>query len=490
MTYLNPNEEYILERMIKDRTFRIALVTKSHFWFFHYYFGQRYARYPTADFQREIFNITENPDLQNIVITAFRGSAKSTIITLSYVIWSIVGIKQKKFAIILGRTQLNTQPNLNAIKKELEENDMFRKDFGPFKEEIDTNGTTQSILLPDYNAQISTRSIGQNIRGIKHFQYRPDLIIADDIEDSESVRTQENRDKMFDWLTGDVLPAGDLTTQLVFIGTPLHNDSILMRLKSIFEDKNPRNTFKEFPIVNESGIPLWQGKFKTQEDITNERNKCFNETAWQREYLLKIVDSEDQIIKREHIHYYDEIVGVEHRFSALSVDPARSLKQGADYTAIVSGKMFDYDRNAKLYIMPNPVNARMTTDQLIQKVKSVALAINDNGFYARAYVEDVGFQGIITDLLKVEGVPAKPFPVRGWSKEDRLRAVSSLIELGCVVFPRNGAEELINQILGFGKEKHDDLVDACTMLILQAFEDIKKPRPSIRWVRSSDIFGR
>ena len=98
MTYLNPNEEYILERMVKDRTFRIALVTKSHFWFFHYYFGQRYAKYPTADFQREIFNITENPDLQNIVITAFRGSAKSTIITLSYVIWSIVGVKQKKFA--------------------------------------------------------------------------------------------------------------------------------------------------------------------------------------------------------------------------------------------------------------------------------------------------------------------------------------------------------------------------------------------------------
>ena len=78
--------------------------------------------------------------------------------------------------------------------------------------------------------------------------------------------------------------------------------------------------------------------------------------------------------------------------------------------------------------------------------------------------------------------------MRGWSKEDRLTAVSSLIELGRVVFPKTGAEELINQILGFGKEKHDDLVDACTMLILQAFEDIKKPRPSIRWVRSSDIF--
>ena len=145
---LDPKEEKIIDKMIKDKTFRMAMVRKSHYWFFHYYFGLRYATYPTADFQREMFNITENPDLQNIVITAFRGSAKSTIMTLSYVIWSIVGVKQKKFAIILGRTQLNTQPNLNAIKKELEENELFRKDFGPFKEEIDSNGT-QSILLPE-----------------------------------------------------------------------------------------------------------------------------------------------------------------------------------------------------------------------------------------------------------------------------------------------------------------------------------------------------
>ena len=395
-------------------------------------------------------------------------------------IWSIVGVKQKKFAIILGRTQLNTTPNLNAIKKELEENKAFRSDFGPFKEEIDSNGTTQSILLPDYNAQISTRSIGQNIRGIKHFQYRPDLIIADDIEDSESIKTQENRDKLFDWLTGDVIPAGDRDTQLIFIGTPLHNDSILMRLKEIFKNGDSKNIFREFPIVDGNGIPLWRGKFKTQADIDNERAKCFNESVWHREYLLEIVDSEDQIIKKENIKHYDELSTEDYRFSAVSVDPARSLKLTADYTAMVSGKMYGHGKDRKLYIMPNPVNARLMTDQLIEKVKGISMALNANGYYSRVYVEDVGFQGIITELLKAEGVSAKSFSPRGFSKEERLRTVSSLIESGRVVFPRKGAETLIEQILGCGKEAHDDLVAACTMLILQAFEDSKQPRMSIQ----------
>jgi phage terminase large subunit-like protein len=479
MNNLNSREEEIIDRMIKDKIFRVAMARKSHFWFFHYYLGPRYCKYPTADFHREIFNLTERDDLQNILITAFRGSAKSTLITLSYVLWSIIGVKQKKFPVILGHTQLSTQIHLNALKKELEENDDFRRDFGPFKEHIDGGGM-QSILLPQYGANITTRSIGQNIRGIKHAQYRPYLIICDDIEDSESVKTQENRDKLFDWLTGDVMPAGDRDTQLVFIGTPLHNDSVLIRLKDILLKDPIKSAFRQYPIVDGNGLPLWRGKFPSQELVDNEKSKCFNELLWRREYLLEIVESDEQIIKRADIQYYDDVPeDKDYRFSAVSIDPARSLKSTADCTAMVCGKLFGAGKERSLLIMPNPVNDRINTDQLITKAKGLALAMNNNKVFCRVYVEDVGFQGIITDLLKNEGVPARSISVRGLSKEDRLAAVSSLIQLGRVRFSKTGNEKLIEQILGLGKEKHDDLVDAFTMLILQMFADSNKPVPRI-----------
>jgi hypothetical protein len=35
------------------------------------------------------------------------------------------------------------------------------------------------------------------------------------------------------------------------------------------------------------------------------------------------------------------------------------------------------------------------------------------------------------------------------------------------LFPEHGCEELIAQLIGFGVEKHDDLVDALTMAILE-----------------------
>ena len=40
------------------------------------------------------------------------------------------------------------------------------------------------------------------------------------------------------------------------------------------------------------------------------------------------------------------------------------------------------------------------------------------------------------------------------------------IKNGTVVFPRTGCEELLAELLGFGVEEHDDLVDALVYMIL------------------------
>ena len=40
-----------------------------------------------------------------------------------------------------------------------------------------------------------------------------------------------------------------------------------------------------------------------------------------------------------------------------------------------------------------------------------------------------------------------------------------------MLFPRHGAEELISQLTGFGIEKHDDLADAFSILMLKIMEE-------------------
>ena len=469
---LNDDEQRIISRMVHEREFRLAMVRKSHFWFFHYYFGKDYVKYRTAEFQKDLLHLTESPDIQNIVCSAFRGSGKSTIITLSYVIWSILGEQQKKYPIILGQTQVKAQIHLQAIKRELEHNDALRLDLGPFKEESNQWGA-HSLILPLYEAKISTGSVEQSVRGMRHYQHRPDLIICDDLEDMDSVRTQENRDKLFNWLTGDVLPAGDVHTRMVFIGTPLHEDSLLKRLEKLFESGNPRNVVRRYPILDETRAPLWPGKFVTAEDIQAEKDKCLNELSWQREYMLRIVQSETQIVKHEDIHYYKELPSYGHRSVILMIDPARSQSLTADYTAMVAAHIYGSGKDRRIYIVPHPVNARLTTEKFIETTRSVTQSINAHGYSCRVYVEDVGFQGVLTDLLKREGISAKPYLPRGQTKAGRLEAVAPWIELGKVLFPEIGCEQLIQQVLGFGVERHDDLVDALTMACLQLMEETK-----------------
>lgn len=91
--------EHIFERVLKDQRFRQEVVKKSLEYFFPIYLHQ-YIKFETAPFQTEIFRILQNEKNKLAVITAFRGSAKSTIITTAYVLWSILGVQQKKLIVI------------------------------------------------------------------------------------------------------------------------------------------------------------------------------------------------------------------------------------------------------------------------------------------------------------------------------------------------------------------------------------------------------
>ena len=46
-----------------------------------------------------------------------------------------------------------------------------------------------------------------------------------------------------------------------------------------------------------------------------------------------------------------------------------------------------------------------------------------------------------------------------------------MIQSGKILFPENGAEELITQLVGFGVEKHDDLVDAFSSVIISIMDN-------------------
>jgi predicted phage terminase large subunit-like protein len=328
-----------------------------------------------------------------------------------------------------------------------------------------------SLVIPKYGARIMAASIDQSVRGFRHGPHRPDLIIADDIEDLSSVQNREGRDKTYQLLTGEILPTGDVHTRLIVVGNLLHEDCLLKRLQRDIENDDLDGVYREFALINDDGKCRWLGKYPTPADIERQRKKIGNEASWQREFLLSIISDEDRVIFPEWIQYYDTLPAMEDvRFVGTGIDLAISLSDSADYTAMVSARLYYSDGKTKIYILPNPVNERLTALDTLERAKQVA-EITGNGKESKLYIEDVGYQSSLVEHLKERNCDAEAVKVKGQDKRARLALTSHAVQSGQVLFPRQGAEDLINQLVNFGIEKHDDLADAFSLLIIKALEE-------------------
>ncbi|MFH2231695.1 MAG: phage terminase large subunit [Patescibacteria group bacterium] len=471
----NPNSDELFDAITKDPAVRRAVTRESHAMFFPIYL-RHYIGYPMAEFQKGIIRTTEDQSNPLACIVAFRGSAKSTLITLSYSIWAVLGVQAKKFVLIVCQTQAQARQHMMNLRRELEQNALLKSDLGPFKEEFGSGEwAMSSLVFKNTGARIMVASIDQSIRGVRHYQYRPDLIILDDIEDLNSTRTMEGRNKTFEWFTREIVPLGDIGTRIVMVGNLLHEDSLMMRLRRKIEGKEIRGTFQWFPLMTEDGRCLWQEKFDTPEKVEDLRRRVANELAWQQEYLLNIVSDSTRVIWPEWIQYYDALPDktIRIREMLVGIDLAISEREKADCTAVVTLKVYGCGKDLKVFVLPNPINKRMGFVETINTIKDIDAAQRANGNCPRIIIETNGFQEIYLEKLKCDGIRSIEGIKQTGDKRSRLALTSYYIQNGTILFPRVGAEELTSQLTGFGIENHDDLCDAFSTAVIKLIEMTK-----------------
>lgn len=172
--------------------------------------------------------VVASPDPENDAIAAPRGEAKSTLVTQLFTLWNIIRAI-KHYPVIIMDSIDQAYPMLEAIKAELEFNPRLKNDFP----EVCGQGRVwrMGTIVTANNIKVTVAGSGKKLRGLRHGPYRPDLVILDDIENDEMVRNPEQRDKLHDWLTKTVMPLGEAggKTDIIYIGTILHYDSVLSR---------------------------------------------------------------------------------------------------------------------------------------------------------------------------------------------------------------------------------------------------------------------
>ena len=246
-------------------TARRAQARKDYRFFARTYFPH-YIKHAEAALHSYLYDrlpeIVDNGEGDHEAIAAPRGNAKSTLVTQIFVIWCIV-TGRKHYPIIVMDALDQAATMLEAIKAELAFNPRLAMDFP------DATGQGRvwqvGTIIAANDAKVQAFGSGKRMRGLRHGPHRPDLVIGDDLENDENVRSPDQRDKLENWLKKTVLSLGaaDDSMDVIIIGTILHYDSVLSRLL-----KNPLWTSKKFKSIERwpDNMHLWE---KWEEALLN-----------------------------------------------------------------------------------------------------------------------------------------------------------------------------------------------------------------------------
>lgn len=231
-------------------------------------------------------------------VAAPRGHAKSTNLTFKGTMHSTL-YGYKHYPIIISDSSEQAEGFLDNIRVEFEENTAILEDFGSLAGSV----WRSNVLVTKTNIKIEAIGSGKKIRGRKHRNWRPDLIILDDVENDENVRTPEQRKKLKDWFDKAVSKSGDDYTDIVYIGTLLHYDSLLAKTLT-----NPAYRSIKYKAVIQfsQADDLWQQWESIFTDLANDDREA-DALAFFQAHKAAMLEG-TQVLWEEKLSYYDLMV--------------------------------------------------------------------------------------------------------------------------------------------------------------------------------------
>ena len=487
----------------KDRDLRKKKALKSFKYFVKTYFPPEKK---FSEFHKFLFDYLpktlDNPNFRRTVIAAPRGNAKTTFISRYFPLWCIIK-KAKNFVFLISDTIDQAMDNLEAIKIHLEDNPRLNQDF-PEVCGIGRKWAAEEIITKN-NIKLKVAGTGKRIRGANFLQTRPDLIICDDLENDENVRTKEQRDKLQNWFERSVLQLGppDGSATFLYIGTILHYDSLMMRIQK----RGDFNFFKFKALIQlPERMDLWdkwerflkedrelaENFYKIHKKEMNAGAKVLwpdmqslyflmsqraaSRSAFASEYQNEPLDEELAVFK--NFHFYRELPQKLTFYGA--VDLALGKTRG-DYTAIiVVGKCH---KSGKIYVVHADIG-KYPPLKAIDKI----IELQKKYHCSKWAVEEVAFQEFFkTVLIKESLKKSTPVPAVGikqkTAKEIRIESLAPHVENGVILFDRRHST-LLEQLQFYPLLEHDDGPDALEMAFKLAFKQVKYeyiPVKSNKW---------
>lgn len=414
--------------------------------------------YSLEDHHSEILESQQSPIDGKQMTLAFRGAGKSTVGTVTRIIFEI--LKNPNIRILLSsNTQIQSEIFLREIKNHFEANDKLRDIFGDFvgskwdAREIIVRGRTKTHYK---EATVTCIGVGGPTAS-RHY----DLIIGDDLADEENSRTELQRDRLWTWYMKSLIPTLMSHGRLYILGTRWHPQDLYGTLIK----NNIIQKLCIIPAIRTDGTSAWPEEWSIDKLLKLKAE--MGVVIFETQYQMNTTAMEGKIFSFDSFHWYDQ--EPEDLVHVGGCDLAISQKDTADYFAMaIIGVEPKTNRKYVLKIHRGRKRYGEQTDYITKEIFThdlIKCGIEANAYQAAqvaAVGEKVGKGKVIPIYTQKD-------------KTTRAMKLAAKCENEEILFHKSQML-LIEELLSMPDGENDDMFDALDIAIQTAGQGLRKKR--------------
>lgn len=390
-----------------------------------------------------------------------RGHLKTAIVTKGFVIQSVLRNPDIRI-LIANQVWDKSREMLYEIKQLLTEKTDLSKLFGDF---VSERWREDDIVIRQRRKALAAPTIGTSGVEAELTSSHYDMIILDDLQGEKNFQTPDQREKVKRYYRSmmDLIEPGGV---IIVIGTRWHLDDVYqyildnekeyydIEVRQVIENGKiifPKKFQKKFDPITKS----WEAvDYHCTDYIDYLKKRPSEEFASQ--YMNNPIDSENAIFKKEYFKYYER--RPERLYVSMTIDPAISEKQSADYFSInVSGM----DDKYNIYVL-DTVKGHWKVAESIDNIFTTFQKWKPSVVGLETVAYQKALKSWLEEKQRERGVY---FPITelkrntNESKEFRIKALEPFYRDG-LIFHATWMKSLEEELLQFPRGKHDDEIDA------------------------------
>ena len=439
------------------------------------------VRLPSAPFHATVWKYLES-SAPLVNIQMYRGSGKTTLLRLF--VAKRLAYTVSKTALYVGRSEEKAVQSLKWIKQQIEHNkrftDVYRLSRGSVWQEA-----MCSIRNERDNTEINLVAYGVSgsIRGVNLADYRPDLIIVDDMLDEENTATADQRAKTQSLLYGALVNslasrADSPDAKLVMLQTPFNKEDASTEALDDPAWVSVRvgcwtEATQDLPDTEK--ISSWPHNYPSEELRAKKQSYLHRNAAsiFAREWECRITSPETASFRSDWLNFYELSPPREDMVVLGAIDPvpppselqlAKGLKN-KDYECLALIGIL----NQNYYLLDYSVSRGHEPNWTISEFFRLSLKWKPLCWT----IETVAYQKTLQWLLRQAMIERRlHYPVL--EMNDARSKYNRIVD--CLAGPAsNGVlhisrahTEFISQFVEYPDCTHDDVLDAVSMCFLRA----------------------